>query len=159
MVSDNDLSVLRARHLDDSFALIPYLEDVQTLLDIGSGGGFPGLPLAIDLAHLNVTLIERNLKKCAFLRHVTMSLGLANIRVVEGDVREKREQLGLFESITARAVSSPRKIWSWSRRLLEENGVLLLQTSEPIDEDLLDGASLTCHESSGIGWINCIRNS
>lgn len=159
MVSDNDLSVLRERHLDDSFALIPYLENVQTLLDIGSGGGFPGLPLGIKLSHLNVTLIERNLKKCAFLRHATMSLGLENIRVIEGDVREKHGQLGIFDSITARAVSSPRKTWSWSRRLLVENGVLLLQTSEPITEGLLDAASVTCHESSGIGWINCIRNS
>lgn len=72
---------MAARHALDSLSIIPFVHG-ETLLDIGSGGGFPGVPLAIACPHLRVTLIESRERRAAFLRHAIGELGLQNAGVV-----------------------------------------------------------------------------
>lgn len=158
MVSAHDLAHLRTRHLDDSLALQAHLGCASSLLDIGSGGGFPGLPLAIANPHVKVTLVERSRTKCSFLRHVVMTLGLRNVEVVTADMRDIGEDMDPFDVITARAVAQPDQIWNWCRDLLTPKGRLLLQATAPYDGVLQD-AKLESHQSAGIGWINVVKRS
>jgi hypothetical protein len=93
----------------------------ERVVDIGSGAGFPGLPLAIARPDLSVTLVEPRGKRCAFLRHVARSLSLENLKVIEGRIEEVGGQT--FGVATTRAVGvSPllgeavsRSRWSCSR--------------------------------------------
>ena len=158
MVSARDLEQLRSRHLDDSLALQEHLGSTDALLDVGSGAGFPGIPLAISNPGIRTTLVERNHKKCSFLRHAAMTLKLTNVEVLNADIRDLGSELNPFDAISARAVASPDQIWSWCRGLLAQNGRLLLQTSETYKGDL-PGAVIESHQSNGIGWINVVRQA
>ena len=101
------------------------------MLDIGSGGGFPGVPLALALKQTRFVLIERSTVKCQFLMHARMALNLSNVSVVAEDVRTYAKRGDeTFDAITARAVAKPELIWDWSKELLSNAGQLVLQTSQ-----------------------------
>lgn len=76
-------------HLYDSLSLLKIINtlNVQSIADVGSGGGFPGIPLAIALPSIQFCLIEVNLKKVAFLESIAQELGLSNVSVVSYDFR------------------------------------------------------------------------
>ena len=153
-----DLPHLRSRHLDDSLALQSHVHGVHAYLDVGSGSGFPGVPLAVVNPDVVVTLVDRNQRKCGFLRHVVMALQLSNVRVIEADVRDLKDESTRFDAISARAVSSPETLWSWCEELLTAKGHLLLQSVSPIPDTLPNGV-VESHRSTGIGWINLIRRA
>lgn len=140
-------------------ALAPYLEGAESLLDIGSGGGFPGLPLGIVRPDMKVTLTDRNVKKCAFLSHVVMTLKLPNIEVKRLSIPGDSAQLEKFDAITARAVATPVKVWRWSKALLASKGKLYLQSAGALDSKLFAGGEVSSWPSTGIGWINCIERA
>ncbi|MFN4216178.1 MAG: 16S rRNA (guanine(527)-N(7))-methyltransferase RsmG [Brevinematales bacterium] len=73
----------KEEHLLNSLEILPYLEGNLPLIDIGTGGGLPGIPLAIMLSHREIILTEVDKKKLAFLRYITAKLGLSNTKVVE----------------------------------------------------------------------------
>ena len=78
----------------------------MSLFDLGSGGGFPGIPLAVFLPDVQVTLVERSARKCAFLRGVAAVTGLSNLRVVQADYREIGENAVATGNAAAEAESS-----------------------------------------------------
>jgi 16S rRNA (guanine527-N7)-methyltransferase len=85
------------KHFLDSLSVFPFLSGVSTLLDIGSGAGFPGIPLRLVKPGLSVTLVDAVLKKVDFQRHIIRSLKLQGIeavhgRVEEGAIRMNREE-------------------------------------------------------------------
>ena len=90
-----------ARHLLDSLAIAPFVRG-DALLDVGSGGGFPGLPLAIVNPHLNVTLLDSRGKRTEFLGAVCAELKLANVRVVKRRVEDYRPA-AKFDTLATRA--------------------------------------------------------
>lgn len=106
LVASGDLEHLYARHLLDSLSILPFLEK-GPLLDLGSGAGLPGLPLAIMQADTHVTLLDSAGKKARFLRHVVRSLGLDRVEVVQQRIECFSPALE-FSTITARAFSSLR---------------------------------------------------
>lgn len=96
------------RHFLDSLTLVGYLPHQASLLDIGSGAGFPGIPLKIAKPRLQVVLLEASRKKTYFHRHLIRSLNLSDIRSVWGrsDQGEVRTVLGnRFDFVVSRAVS------------------------------------------------------
>ncbi len=91
------------------------------VLDVGSGGGLPGVPLAIARPELQVTLIDSIAKKTAFLLQAKAELGLANLQVATGRVEDFRPETG-FDIVTSRAFSDLREFVTLTRHLLKPGG-------------------------------------
>ncbi|MEG3050083.1 MAG: 16S rRNA (guanine(527)-N(7))-methyltransferase RsmG [Thermomonas sp.] len=93
------------KHLLDSLAMQPFVRELGTLADLGTGPGLPGIPLAIATPSLHVTLVESNGKKARFLREAVRKLGLANADVAESRI-EAFKPGRTFDAITARALAT-----------------------------------------------------
>ena len=129
----SDSSQTVSHHLLDSLAVLPFV-GASPLLDVGSGGGMPGIPLAIARPTLGVVLLDSNSKKAAFMRQVAIELGLANIAVHCGRVEDYGPGAG-FAAITARAFASLSELVRLSRHLLGEGGHwLAMKGAWPRDE-------------------------
>lgn len=109
-----------SHHLLDSLAIVPYVE-TASVLDVGSGGGLPGIPLAIARPDLQVTLIDSVAKKTAFLLQAKAELGLENVTVVTGRVEAHQDANG-FDTIISRAFSDLKEFVTLTRHLLAPRG-------------------------------------
>jgi 16S rRNA (guanine527-N7)-methyltransferase len=112
-----------SHHLLDSLAVLPHIE-AGNLLDVGSGGGLPGVPLAIARPDLRVTLLDSNSKKTAFLLQASIELDLPNIAVHCGRVEQYRPAEP-FAAITSRAFSELADFVELSKHLLQTSGTWL----------------------------------
>src|SRR5688500_16264394 len=132
-----------AKHLLDSLAMQPYVRDVATLADLGTGPGLPGIPLAIAVPSLQVTLVESNGKKARFLREAVRTLGLDNARVAESRA-EALDQPAAYDALTARALDVLAGIIDVGGHLLKPGGRLLaMKGVRPEDEIALLPAGWT----------------
>lgn len=107
-------------HLLDSLSVLPHVQ-VKNLLDVGSGGGLPGVVLAICLPSLQVTTIDTVQKKAIFMRQVKGELGLDNLQVVHARV-ESFKPAEKFEAIISRAFSELALFVKLTKNLLAQNG-------------------------------------
>jgi 16S rRNA (guanine527-N7)-methyltransferase len=120
-------------HLLDSLSVLPYIQ-AKNLLDVGSGGGLPGIVLAICLPNLQVTTIDTVQKKAIFMRQVKGELGLSNLEVVHARV-ENYQPAEKFEAIISRAFSEIALFIKLTQHLLVDNGQwLAMKGLEPTDE-------------------------
>ena len=124
-----------SRHLLDSLAMRPYLDGIGTLADLGTGPGLPGIPLAIAMPGLRVTLVEANGKKARFLREAVRMLGLGNAEVAESRI-EALQRPGAFDAITARALATLPQILAFGAHLLAPGGTLLAMKGARPDEEI-----------------------
>lgn len=109
----------------------------EKILDVGSGGGFPGLVLAIALPESQFTLLDATAKKCVFLQETAKALGLNNVHVV--NVRaEDFIMRNCFDIVTARAVASMQKLLEITSPFAKVNGNVLLLKSLKGEEELKD---------------------
>jgi 16S rRNA (guanine527-N7)-methyltransferase len=115
-----DAERMVSHHLLDSLAAVPYFQ-AGSILDVGSGGGLPGIPLAIARPELQVTLLDSIAKKTAFLLQAKAELGLANLNVVTSRVEDYRPVTG-FDVITSRAFSDLKEFVTLTRHLLKPGG-------------------------------------
>ncbi len=137
-----DVESMLSLHIADSLSIGPYLQG-STVLDIGTGAGLPGLPLAICYPHLHFTLLDSVGKKVRFLRHVVATLGLKNVTAEHQRV-ESYSAAQPFDVIMARAVATLKKIHQLGAPHCHRNGCFLLQKGEYPTQEL---AELTCpHE-------------
>lgn len=111
-----------SRHLLDSLAVVPYV-DARSILDVGSGAGLPGIPLALALPQSRVSLLDANQKKAAFLRQAAIELALENVKVVCERV-ETWQTHERFEVVISRAFSDLRKFLALAGRLCAKGGVM-----------------------------------
>ncbi|MBU2641287.1 MAG: 16S rRNA (guanine(527)-N(7))-methyltransferase RsmG [Thiobacillus sp.] len=109
-----------SHHLLDSLAAVPLFQ-AESVLDVGSGGGLPGIPLAIARPELQVTVIDSIAKKTAFLLQAKSELGLANLNVVTRRVEDFHPPAG-FDVITSRAFSDLKEFVTLTRHLLRPGG-------------------------------------
>ncbi|MCX7176619.1 MAG: 16S rRNA (guanine(527)-N(7))-methyltransferase RsmG [Proteobacteria bacterium] len=123
-----DESSMVSQHLLDSLAVLPYLDTnstaIRSLADVGSGGGLPGIPLAIARPQLKVELIEASHKKASFLQQAKIELKLANVSIHCGRVEEFKPEV-LFDVVISRAFSSLADFIQLAAHLLAPAGRLL----------------------------------
>ena len=136
LVSQGDLNLLWERHVLDSLrvacCLASIRKDAGALLDIGSGGGFPGIVSKTILPDLHVTLLERSAKKVGFLRRVVGVLGLHGIDIVCGEFPAAARGIEA-QILTARAIENPKKVSKGIAGWLGPQRAFLCQTAEVAD--------------------------
>jgi 16S rRNA (guanine527-N7)-methyltransferase len=132
LVARGDAGRIRERHVDDSLrGALAVPAGARRLCDVGSGGGLPGVPLAIAFPVLEVTLAERRRNRIDFLELAIAELALDNVDVWAGDVR--RLPSGRFDVCTARAFGDAGTTWSVVEPLLSPGGRLLYWAGSSFD--------------------------
>lgn len=131
------------KHFLDSLSLLLAYDQPQTrLLDIGSGAGFPGLPLKIVRPEWQVTLLEATNKKVLFLQHMVESLRLEGVEVIHGRAEEqghKREYRAAFDVVTARAVSAIPTLLEYCAPYCRVGGRIILPKKGDLTTELMQG--------------------
>ncbi len=134
LTSVRDPMQMVTHHVLDSLAAVPAFAGAANVLDVGAGGGLPGIVLAIARPHMNVSLIDTVHKKTAFLTQVKAELGLANVTVYTARV-EQLQVARPFDVITSRAFADLSDFVNWSGHLLAEGGEFIaLKGTAPADE-------------------------
>lgn len=130
-------------HYVDSLLALPLLEQAEPharLLDIGSGAGFPGIPLAVARPDLQVFLLESTAKKCDFLTYCAQYLHLDNVEIVAKRAEEagRSELRGSFDVVTARAVANLATLAEYALPLLKQGGFLLAMKGSNWQQELAE---------------------
>jgi 16S rRNA (guanine527-N7)-methyltransferase len=114
-------------HVADSLVAldVPRVRAARQIADLGSGGGFPGLALAIALPEARVALVESVGRKCAFLAGAAAELGVENVEVVNARAEAWEEGLGVHDLVAARALASLPVLVEYAAPLLAPNGLLV----------------------------------
>jgi 16S rRNA (guanine527-N7)-methyltransferase len=134
LTSLRDPMQMVTHHLLDSLAAVPAFRDAQNVLDVGAGGGLPGIVLAIVRPGMKVAMIDTVHKKTAFLTQVKAQLGLANATIHTMKVQELQVS-DKFDVITSRAFADLSDFVNWSSHLLAEGGCYIaLKGVAPQDE-------------------------
>jgi 16S rRNA (guanine527-N7)-methyltransferase len=125
------------KDVNESISINPFITNKSKILDLGSGGGFPGIITAITNPECKIYLLEKNTKKSYFLKKTIIELGLTNAFVIDKRL-EQENDLGIFDLITARAFSSINSILDLTKNNSnkETQYVLLKGTKKTITEEL-----------------------
>ena len=145
------------RHVLNSAAVAELVGDDETVADVGSGAGLPGIPLALARPAARVILIEPLLRRAEFLQEVVDDLGL-DVAVIRGRAEEPDvlRQVGEMDAVTSRAVASLEKLAKWSLPLLREGGRMLAMKGDRAEDEV--GEHRRAMSSLGavdIGVVKC----
>jgi len=110
-------------HILDSLAVLPFVLG-ENIIDVGTGAGLPGIPLAIFMPDVQFTLLDSNAKKTRFVQQAVLELKLRNVEVVHSRV-EQLKRAGEFDAVLCRAFASLHDIMQWTDYLLQAEGVLI----------------------------------
>jgi 16S rRNA (guanine527-N7)-methyltransferase len=122
VVSEGDRNRLWDRHIVDSLRAVACVPDQAALADLGSGGGLPGIPVAIARPHATVTLVEARQRRVAFLELAVEVLGLSNVHVIAARAEDAAVRV---DGCLARALAPAPDAWRLASPLLSEHGFLI----------------------------------
>lgn len=129
---DDDIII---KHFFDSLLYLEAVpEGIFSICDIGSGAGFPCLPIAIVRPELTVCLIEPSRKKCAFLRHIKNTLKLQNVEVLESRVEDVKDRL--FDIGMTRALFSVNELIKKAGHVIKKGGVFILNKGPMFEKEI-----------------------
>ena len=146
LVSRRDENRLVTRHFLECVGLIKAVSfpGGARIMDLGSGAGFPGIPLKIVRRDLNMVLVESKRKKVLFLHRVVDLLGLENMDIAQGRAEDLAWELGPFDVVISRSVTDLTTLARWSRPYLQENsGRLVVVKGPEVDPELKRLKSMT----------------
>ena len=126
------------KHMVDALAVTPYIPHGSRVLDIGSGGGFPGIPAGIVDATLDITLVDSVRKKVSFLKHAARTLKLPHVEAVHARAEELSQEEGHSEGydvVTSRAFSAIGTFISMAIPFLKPGGLMVAMKGKDFDED------------------------
>jgi 16S rRNA (guanine527-N7)-methyltransferase len=134
-------------HFGESLFAASLLDFAQSrLADVGTGAGFPGIPLALAVPTLEVTLIESIAKKCAFLSEVVRELDLQNVRVIRSRMEDVQSGEQLFDFVAARALGHHDDLLAWAKKNLSAEGQVVLWLGEQHTSELARKSDWTWQE-------------
>ena len=137
LISKNEEKYLYEKHIYDSLAIKLFFDIYglpQKLLDIGTGGGFPAIPLAIEYPQINVVALDSRGKKIASVNNIAQKLGLKNIKCINDRVENYTDSS--FDVIVSRAVGKVDKLIEYSYPILKKGGFLVLYKSKEYNNEL-----------------------
>ena len=121
-------------HFLDSLSILNHVE-MEHVLDVGSGAGFPGIVLAITKPELKVTVMDSVNKKTTFMQQVKSELSLINLNVVNARVEDYQPTI-LFDGVITRAFSSIQNMLLMTQHTIQKNGAWLAMKSKDVKEEL-----------------------
>jgi 16S rRNA (guanine527-N7)-methyltransferase len=139
LISKNDEPKIELHHFFDSLAISKYLTDKNKGFDVGSGAGFPAIPLKILNPHIEYTLAESIGKKAKFLDALVKKLNLENVTIINDraeNLSKKSEYAAKFDFATVRAVATLDKLIDLCLPFLKKNAILYAHKSEHITEEV-----------------------
>ena len=137
LISQTDPALIIRKHFLDSIAAIPYLPKAISILDLGSGAGFPGIPLAISLPQTSITLIEIRRKRISFLKHVARKIAIKNLAIREGLAEELAKDpllQNVFDVVITRATWEIPTLLEFASPFVPEKGQVFAMKG-PQDND------------------------
>lgn len=143
LVGPRTMAALWSRHILDSYQVVSLIpENCDKIVDFGSGGGLPGLIIAIAMKARRrgqVALIESNGKKASFLRIAAQTLGLP-VTVHQQRIEDAVSTLGAVDVVTARALAELGQLLKWSAPLLKTGAVALFHKGRDLDKEIAEAA-------------------
>jgi 16S rRNA (guanine527-N7)-methyltransferase len=155
-----DPQQMLTHHILDSLAVLPYLGDAHSLVDVGSGAGLPGIPIAIARPDISVTLVDSSHKRTAFQQQCKGELSLTNVAAVHNRVENYSQESG-FDVVISRAFSDLGEFVQAAKHLCAKQGRLLaMKGLYPHEEiaKLSAGVSLTQISELKIPGLNANRH-
>jgi 16S rRNA (guanine527-N7)-methyltransferase len=144
LIGPREAERIWTRHLLNCGVVGALLPANAAVVDVGSGAGLPGIPLAIGRPDGRFALVEPLERRCVFLREVIEDLGLTNISVVRGRADEVVDRCGGADVVTSRAVAPLAKLAAWSVPLARRGGaVIAMKGASALDEVERDRAAMT----------------
>lgn len=130
-----DPEEIRIKHFEDSLTLLQAIKLTdQTVADVGTGAGFPGIPLKIVCPDIKLTLIEATRKKTEFLKHLVAALNLKDVEIIWGRAEELKDRQ--FDFVVARAVAKLPKLVEWCLPLVKQGGTFIAMKGQNVKEEL-----------------------
>ncbi|MFH1975554.1 MAG: 16S rRNA (guanine(527)-N(7))-methyltransferase RsmG [Pseudomonadota bacterium] len=152
LTSITDPFEVAVKHFLDSLAPARIIPPGSSMLDMGSGGGFPGIPLKIILPSLSVSLVDSSRKKVSFLKHIIRTLGLEGINAFQARVENLSENKERFDVVICRAFSSLDKFIESALPVLAENGIMIALKGK-ISYKETESARLLGNDNRGEGLL------
>jgi len=131
-----DRADMVVRHILDSLSLVSAVSG-KTVIDVGTGAGLPGIPLAIMRPEKSITLLDSNGKKTRFLHQASTQLELANTQIVHSRVRDHKKHAG-YDHVVTRAFASSAKMVSECAHLLTPSGTILAMKAAGYEDELAE---------------------
>jgi len=139
LISRKDEDQIVSRHFLESIGFLKACDfpSQARVLDLGSGAGFPGIPMALIRPDLSMILVESTKKKAEFLRHIVKKLDLNNIQVINKRMENMANEIHPVDAIVARSVASLSKLFKWSHTCLKSSqGRLVTIKGEQYQKEL-----------------------
>ncbi|MEY8193839.1 MAG: 16S rRNA (guanine(527)-N(7))-methyltransferase RsmG, partial [Cycloclasticus sp.] len=143
-------------HLLDSLSVLPHLHG-ESCIDVGTGAGLPGIPLAIARPDMRFGLLDSNSKKTRFVQQACIELGLKNVSCIHDRI-ERYQPVKQFDTVTARAFTSLPELLTLTRHLLMDDGQLLAMKSKEVDVLERDDFKFNRVESLRVPTLEAERN-
>ncbi len=133
-----DREKIQTHHFDDSLAVCEFVKDARSLIDLGTGAGFPGIPLKICFPELTVVVLDAKRKKIAFCQEVIRQLGLMGIEAVHGRAEDPYlyRALGFFDVVISRATWPLTMFLEIATSYFDQRGTCIAMRGTHWDEEL-----------------------
>ena len=160
-IGPREVPRLWERHLINCAVIGGVVDEGATVVDVGSGAGLPGIPLAIARPDLQITLIEPLLKRSVFLQEVVDKLALDNVTVIRGRAEEGpiKKAVAGADIVTSRAVAPLGKLAKWSLPLVRRGGEMIAMKGESVHEELARDAADIKKAGGGKAQVEVVRGT
>ena len=160
-IGPREVPRLWERHLINCAVIGDVMDEGATVVDVGSGAGLPGIPLAIARPDLRITLIEPLLKRSVFLQEVVDKLALDNVTVIRGRAEEGpiKKAVAGADIVTCRAVAPLGKLAKWSLPLVRRGGEMIAMKGESVHEELARDAADIKKAGGGKAQVEVVRGT